>query len=1253
MRLIERKDIERWAGQYDSKGNFPILVSRLVHASTPVGTEVDFPSGSAVFTGGWDGVVRSGEDLGYVPAGISLWELGTEANPKGKADRDYKKRTADPDGFECASCTYVFVTARFWSQKEKWRKERLAEGKWKDIRVYDSSSLEQWLDGTGAVSRWFSSYLAKYPLDGMLTIEEFWKEWAVGPMGTLPPQTVTAGRAFEMQALQAFLNGVAGIKAVQASSKEEAIAFVIAAALQFDALDKDRFVSKSLIIDTVGNFRSIRINARALNLIVRFNEPQALYAAAAADHHVLLPMGPDDTFSQDVIKLPTIDRDGQVKALLQMGLSELDAERFSREAGRNLTILKRLLRFPQHKLTWLTDTRVREIIPVVLIGRWNENKQGDQELLGLLAQSSYDAYRPLATKWLSIEETPLIKIGELWRLLSPLDAWTTLSRYLTSEDMERLGTVFDRAFGLGNPLAIAKTERERLIFEFNNEKTYSSWAREGILQSMILVGLYGQQLQLATAVDAQGWVDQKVRGLLLEASPALWISLGDEMPLLAEASPEEFLSLVEKSLDSSEKHVMGLFQESEGLFHKNSHHSGLLWALESLAWLPEYFGDSVLVLAKLAQLDPGGELANRPLNSLIEIFKPWHHQSLASFEEREQALRLMCKTVPEVGRQVLLTMLPDSHGVAHPTYKMRWRVFNFNFNQGYTYQDIWRANGLAIDMLVELFDGSDRQLAELLHRSEDMDEQDRAKLFGLGSSFAGKLTGDGCESWSEIRRILSRHRSHPETDWALPPEILLAYETLYDQLAPSDLFGKAIWLFDDWPEFPDGNTYDEAQEQKAVEARDLALREILEAEGLAGVLQLNARVKEPWTLGRTLANVVEDPLQIKQLLTMIDDSQPAQVAFIQNFLSVQKPQRNLDWEKELYWFMSGEGFTTTALGNFLIALSASQALWDFIDGLPREVINYYWQRISPYLFRVTLEEKIHAIGRLTDYHRFFTAIAQANHILKEFPSEKLVDLLEQAAMKEASEKGNFDHHLERLLDSMESREDIDIEKKVRLEWMYMPVLARFNSKRGPENLHAELAKSPSFFVEVLTWLYRPKSDKQIGEGTDELTQEMTLNRAASARKLLNSWQKVPGVDVQGRIDEKFLNDWVQKVITLAKAADREEVAEMHLGQILANYPAIGESWPPEPISALMEKLKSDTLDRQFSVTLINQRGATSRGVFEGGRIERGFADYFLNLSAQHKNKHLRLAKLFKRLSVKYLHDAVRMDEEAERSKMEH
>ena len=307
----------------------PYLISRLVRATTPATTKANLPSGSATYIGGWDGIVSCETETAYVPQGVSLWEFSTTSDCRGKADDDYDKRKKNPIGITPSDSVFIFVTPRLWTKKDEWIAEKTAENYWKDVKVYDSVDLEQWLDNALSVSRWLAAQdgVGTYPFDGIMTADEFWEEWSIGAKGlVLAPESIIAGREFEKGLLLSALQGGPTIKGIKASTKNEAIAFIIASAKTFPPEQADRFFSKALIVDTEGNFRGIRINTNtALNLVPRFDEAQPLYAAVAKGHHVLVPLGADDNFNQEIITLPTIDRDGQVKSLIESGVSRDDA----------------------------------------------------------------------------------------------------------------------------------------------------------------------------------------------------------------------------------------------------------------------------------------------------------------------------------------------------------------------------------------------------------------------------------------------------------------------------------------------------------------------------------------------------------------------------------------------------------------------------------------------------------------------------------------------------------------------------------------------------------------------------------------------------------------------------------------------------------------------------------------------------------------------------------------------------------------
>src|ERR1035441_6457842 len=154
---------------------------------------------------------------------------------------------------------------------------------------------------------------------------------------------------------------------------------------------------------------------------------------------------------------------------------------------------------------------------------------------------------------------------------------------------------------------------------------YSSWLREGLATTLLHVAVLSGQAQLTvTNQSPQQFVDQIVKGLPgLSTDYRLLTSLRDELSLLAEAAPGPLLAALEQMLEGDATVIKPIFSEIETFMSPSSYHTGVLWALELLAWEREFLNRVALILAKLTRIDPGGRLSNRPLNSLRSIFLTW------------------------------------------------------------------------------------------------------------------------------------------------------------------------------------------------------------------------------------------------------------------------------------------------------------------------------------------------------------------------------------------------------------------------------------------------------------------------------------------------------------------------------------------------------------------------------------------------------------------------------------------------------
>lgn len=252
-------------------------------------------------------------------------------------------------------------------------------------------------------------------------------------------------------------------------------------------------------------------------------------------------------------------------------------------------------------------------------------------------------------------------------------------------------------------------------------------------------------------------------------------------------------------------------------------------------------------------------------------------------------------------------------------------------------------------------------------------------------------------AWETIRGILHRHRSCPDTDWALSEDELAPLEDLYNRLRPQNVIRQYLWLFNEqWPKIPEGiqyksNEYEEAEKIFASK-RSHALTSILTQVDLDKVMALRTQIEAPETLGRTLATIINDREEVLHICQCLNDS-PESSHFIRAFIAEKLNTHGFDWLKALFEELHEKRFSPQALSNLLLASSPKQQLWDFIDSLEPEIQKQYWLYVVPYFNHLSNEERVLGNKMLMKVGRYSAVIRNIWLYLAIMPSELLVDVL--------------------------------------------------------------------------------------------------------------------------------------------------------------------------------------------------------------------------------------------------------------------
>ena len=268
---FDSSEIANWADQPDAHHVLPELVRRLILATIPLPKFLDMASGSSVRMPGWDGLLSVSEENPWVPGGTSAWEFSCEKNPNQKADRDYTKRTANPQGEIASQTTFVFVTARRFRGKKTWMNNRRREGHWEGVRALEADDLIAWLEQAPAVAGWFARKIGKLPETGVVPLDEWWEGWSSATRPQIIPELVVAGRGEAVDALGEWARGESGHWYIQSDTRDEAIAFLAAAAQSRTDQWGAELLARALVVKTEDAWRSLERHVFPLVLVRGFS----------------------------------------------------------------------------------------------------------------------------------------------------------------------------------------------------------------------------------------------------------------------------------------------------------------------------------------------------------------------------------------------------------------------------------------------------------------------------------------------------------------------------------------------------------------------------------------------------------------------------------------------------------------------------------------------------------------------------------------------------------------------------------------------------------------------------------------------------------------------------------------------------------------------------------------------------------------------------------------------------------------------
>ncbi|MCZ0935066.1 MAG: HigA family addiction module antitoxin [Gemmatimonadetes bacterium] len=1257
---IRSRQIDAWADQIETRHLLPVLL-RLLIVSTHDGlSRLTFPGHDDGQRHGWDGLVEADSATPWIPSGPSFWEFGTSRRPSEKASRDYRNALRRSMPFaDRGKSTFVFVTPRRWDDATDWAAARQLEGHWKAVRALDASDLETWLTQSVPAQIWLAEQLA-IDSGGVETLERFWHRWSSASSPKLTSKVFGPSLEAYRQQIENWL----GRKperpfVISADSKDEAIAFV---ACMFRELADEssgnanvtRSTNLAAVFDSPSTLRELAASRTPFLPVVHSEECERELAPVHDRLHSVTVRPRNAVRSDPDIALDLLNHEAFEEALDSMGIDRDSARRLERESGRSPTILRRRLSEVDsiRKPAWAEEeTRARALIPLTFAGAWNGESQADQRVVAELANRSYEVVEKDIAGMLLLDDSPVWAVGQHRGVASKIDALFAISKHVTSADLTGFLALARYVLAEIDPAVHLPEDQRWTAGLYGKVRDHSAALRSGICETLVILAVHGNHLFLnRSGVDVEGEVSSLIRNLLTPLTLKKLLSHDGDLPRYAEAAPEYFLRLIEDDLRGDSPVVLGLLKPADAGFFSGCPRTGLLWALESLAW--KHLARVSAIFAELARTAIDDNWMQKPINSLKAIYRSWIPQTAASLEDRKKGIATLVDRFPDVAWQVCMDQLSDGRvQIGLPSYRPRWRSDATGAGRGVTQLELSEFTRHVLDIVHVWPSVGQRQLDDLVQRAARLPESDQAKVWDRIIDW-GRTQGDDHSKAGlreEIRRLYLTNRGQVKN---LDPETIENARRTFTSLEPERLVIRHRWLFaKHWIEpsaedVSDPDASHSIRQQIIQKQRAVAITEIWETLGAEGVISFLAEAAACDIVGSLLARVIPDEARVDFFNRCWDapDEQASGVdACMQGFL-----QALSDDEGRLLLKAVIEGGDLTSIARLLRCAPFRRDTWQLVEAAGQPVEDSYWESVTPPWAQYSESELTYLIDRLVQAKRPRSAFWVAKRDWSLVETSRLRRLLYEIATEQPGPTDQYRvdaYDIAEALKALDERAGVNREDLAMLEFMYLKALD--HRDYDFPNLENQVAASPELYFRALTLAFRRRHRGQDPPDWRIDDPKRASAAASQALKLLFRVKRLPGTDEAGAVDQIALRAWVAEVRRLCEEHDRVVIGDQMIGQLLARVDPVPEDgpWPRAEVCDVLEQTATKDIGVGFCIGTHNARGGHAWG--DHGEPERQLAARFQELANERAFDHPFVASLLEDIAAGYRQDARWHDAEGE------
>ena len=1012
---IKANHITQWARERDCQGSLPLLIKKLILASSKNITKCDFPSEDQVYLTGFDGIIGNNDETLFVPKGLSAWEMGCNKEWRPKANEDYRNRTNDPLGINQETTTYIQVSPQLIEREdiEKWEKYRIRQKIWKNVKLYGAIELETWINETPSVERWFAEKIG-FPNKGVETLERWWSKWCqLDEDLKISPELVLTDKNVEINELVKQLRNNKKIM-VYSNNIEESVAFLYAVISTLP--ERDLFLSKTLVINDED---SMEFYSQKDNLILIPTYDNYEYYNDA-DNIIYI-----HSYSKSKSKIILTDPNKYhfIENLEKMGLPRADAKKYARDSGKNLTTLRTLFN-PEIQPPWVRKENIRLLITLFFTQFNDENNIYDKKIIEEIYGEEYEKFLQDILILANEENSPIFKNKNKCYLKSPKNILFIIGKYINSYDLDKIGKILNKIFKKSN-----RTLKEKKYCRCSGK------LKEGILKALILISVFGEDSNM-NHISPENWVDNLIYNLFEGESEEFWNNNYVYLKLIAEASPTIFLETIEEKLGNNEDYLL-------------NHLHYLLSALKILALNPFFFRNIIDIHLDLLNKSDNKEI----LKFLNEIFIPWYINTYTSFNARLNILDYILDKNLIIGWEILEYLLSRESTFLFINNEPYWRIFyekEFIITQKDLLDFYYEVR---MRLLEHIGFDNDKWAFSLNYYTECNDEEFNEKLIERLYEYI-KIEPENIVLWNILRENIAKLRGFPKNNDLIK---VVPLEDAYYKITPKKLIQRYKYLFDDdWPDVLD-STFDQRDDEITHKRKD-AINYIFKMKGFDGIKELIINVKYPRIIGSYMYNKNIDD----EVFNVINENKK-----INEFASQYIFKKSIfyeNWPNQIIKRMIDEKFDNGKILLILTSFKANCNIWRKLKLFGEDIQKEYWIQFKYFNYCQTHNECKYYLRKLLEH----SSPREIFEFLYRNKTEFDTNLIGDVLLKLNIDDDYIKYNAQMCTSLLKTLHDCnyDAEKLITLEFKLAPSF-RFNKIHYRLKIHEKMSKNPKFICNLI------------------------------------------------------------------------------------------------------------------------------------------------------------------------------------------